>query len=379
MSEERVGQISPGTTAVTDGKRYSRTKLLLGLASASVSFLVVATILVSGYARTLKAWAISLWPNEYGSAVLFLAALGVIDSVATLPISFFSSYTVEHRYNLSNQTLGRWTRERLKGILVGAPFMLAVVVVLYYCLKEYGNWWWLPVSIVLTVFSVVLARIVPTFIMPLFYKFRPLEEGPLKERITTLCTHAGVRISGIFSFDMSKNTKKANAGFTGIGASKRIIIGDTLLKDFSGEEIETVFAHELGHYKHRHLLIGMVVGSVSTFAGLYITSKLYAASLGWFGFTEITDIAALPLLGVWLSLFGVVTAPLGNMLSRKHEREADAFAVFTTRKKDAFLSALRKLATMNLADPAPHPVVEFLFYSHPSISRRLAMVESLKV
>jgi STE24 endopeptidase len=350
---------------------------MLGIASSVLSFIVVLAIVTTGLSRELSTWALALATNEYLALLLFLAAVGIVESVVTLPLGFYSSYIIEHRYGLSNQTLGRWAWERLKALLVAAPLMAIVAVVLFYCLKTYGMGWWLPVAIVLTMFSIILARIVPTYIMPLFYKFTPIENGSLKERITALCRNAGVRIEGIFSFDMSKNTKKANAGFTGIGKAKRIILGDTLLKEFTEEEIETVFAHELGHYKHKHLLIGMGVGVLSTFVGLYITARLYAVSLSWFGFSSITDIAALPVLGLWLSIFGLVTSPLGNMLSRKHEREADRYAVQTTGKKMAFVSALRKLAETNLADPEPHPVVEFLFYSHPSIARRIAMVEAI--
>ncbi len=358
-------------------KQYNRTKLTIGIASSILSFVVVLALVVSGFSGYLRDWALARSQNEYASLIVFLVGIGIIESLVSLPLSFYSGYTIEHRYHLSNQTLGRWAWERMKGLLVGAPFMVIVVFVLYYCLKMYGEWWWLPVSIALTFFSIVLARIVPTFIMPLFYKFTPIEDGSLKERIAQLCENAGVRVEGIFSFNMSKNTKKANAGFTGIGKSKRIILGDTLIREFSEDEIETVFAHELGHYKHRHIVIGIIVGIVSTFAGLFVTSKLYGASLAWFGFDSITDLAALPLLGVWLSLFGLVTSPLGNMLSRKHEREADRYAVRTTNNKNAFVSALNKLAAMNLSDPEPHPLIEFLFYSHPSIARRTALVQAI--
>lgn len=358
-------------------KQYNRTKLIIGIASGILSFLLMLAIVTFGYSQAIAEQAHALSTNSYIALLLFVVGIGLIESVVTSPLGFYSSYVLEHRYNLSNQTLGKWAWERLKGMLVGAPFMVVVVFVLYYCLQTYGNNWWLPVSIALTFFSIVLARIVPTFIMPLFYTFTPIEEGSLRERITTLCNEAGVHIKGIFAFNMSKNTKKANAGFTGIGKSKRIILGDTLMQEFSEDEIATVFAHELGHYKHKHIIIGIVVGIVSTFVGLFVASKLYSVSLGWFGFTAITDLAALPLLGLWLSLFGLVTSPLGNILSRKHEREADRYAVTTTRDASAFISALQKLATMNLADPEPHPLVEFLFYSHPSILRRIAFVESL--
>lgn len=358
-------------------KRYNRIKLALGIVSSVLSFVVVLLIVVAGVSRDIAAWALENTPNEYLALLAFVAAIGIIESGVTLPLGFYSSYIIEHRYRLSNQTLGRWAWERLKAMLVASPLVAIVTVVLYYCLTTYGAWWWLPVALVLTFFSIVLARIVPTFIMPLFYTFTPLDNGSLRDRIAKLCENAGVRFEGIFVFDMSKNTKKANAGFTGIGQAKRIILGDTLVKEFTEDEIETVFAHELGHYKHKHILVGIGVGIVSTFVGLFVTARLYEWSLAWFGFSSIAELAALPLLGLWLSVFGLVTSPLGNMLSRKHEREADRYAVQTTGKKDAFVSALRKLAATNLADPEPHPLVEFLFYSHPSIARRIAVVESL--
>jgi STE24 endopeptidase len=221
----------------------------------------------------------------------------------------------------------------------------------------------------------VLVRIAPVLIMPLFYRFTPLVDGTLKERILRLCESAGVRVEGIFSFNLSKNTRKANAAFTGIGRSRRIILGDTLVRNFSEEEIETVFAHELGHYRFGHIRAGIVTGTLSTFAGLYIASRLYEWSAAALHFPSMTDLAALPLLAIWLSLFGLLTSPLGNMISRHHERQADAYAVHTTGKRDAFVAALRKLSDMNLADPAPHPLVEFLFYSHPPIAKRIRALE----
>jgi STE24 endopeptidase len=190
----------------------------------------------------------------------------------------------------------------------------------------------------------------------------------------TLCRDAGVRVEGIFSFNLSKNTRKANAAFTGIGRSRRIILGDTLLDNFSEEEIETVFAHELGHYRFSHVRAGILAGTVSTFAGLFVASLMYETSAAAFGFSSPAAIGALPLLAIWLSLFGLFTAPIGNMLSRRHERQADAYAVRTTGKREAFASALRKLGAMNLADPAPHPFVVFMFYSHPPLAQRIRAI-----
>ncbi len=369
--------VSPFPSTPETAKLYSRIKLRLGIASSVCSFIALVLFVAFGWSRDVATIALSISPNDYIAVIVFVMLTGLLGMCVSFPFGFYSGYVIEHRYGLSNQTLGRWAWERLKGSLIAAPLMIAVLLILYYCLNTYGNMWWLPVSIALTFFSVILARFAPIVIMPLFYTFTPIPDGSLKNRILALCEKAGVRIEGIFSFNMSKNTRKANAAFTGIGRAKRIILGDTLLKEFTEEEIEAVFAHELGHYTHRHILIGMIVSFISTFVGLYLASQLYAASLQWLGYSAITEIAALPLLALWLSVFGLVTSPLGNMLSRHHERQADRYAARSAGSAQAFVSALRKLATTNLADPEPHPLIEFLFYSHPSIAKRIRMVEAL--
>jgi STE24 endopeptidase len=231
---------------------------------------------------------------------------------------------------------------------------------------------------VLTVLSVILARLGPVIILPLFYRVVPLPEGSLKERLLSLCTRSGLPVQGVFSFNLSKNTKKANAGFTGIGKARRIILGDTLVREFTDEEVETVFAHELGHQRRHHIAIGIAAGTVSTFTGLFLTSVLYGRSLAALGFRAPADLAALPLLAVWLAVYGLLTMPAENLLSRRHEYEADVYAVAATGKPEAFVSALNKLARMNLADREPHPLIEFLLYSHPSIGKRIRRAEQLQ-
>jgi STE24 endopeptidase len=357
-------------------KAYNRTKLIAGVSSSIISFLVLVLLVWLELTRHIADWAWAIGSHRYLALLLFTAIVGLLQAFTTLPISFYSGYIVEHRYSLSNQSLGQWAWERLKGSLVGLPLVAVVLIIIYYCMETYGDGWWLPVSILLSFVSVLLARIAPVLFMPLFYKFDPLPDGPLKERIIRLCATAGLTFDGIFTFNLSKNTKKANAGFTGIGKSRRIILGDTLVREFSEEEIETVFAHELGHYKHRHIMIGIITGFLTTFIGLFVASRLYAWSIKAFGFDAITDLRALPLLAIWLSLFGLVASPIGNILSRRHERQADAYAVKVTKNGAAFASALRRLATTNLADPEPHPLVEFLFYRHPSIAKRIQLLES---
>ncbi len=358
-------------------KIYNRIKLTTGVSSSVFVFILLLALVLSGWSREMDRFAHAVSSNSFAALLVFVLAIGLLQACVTLPLAFFTGYTVEHRYHLSNQTVGGWFLEQVKGYAVGLPLVLGLLALVYFSLRSLGQWWWLPVATILTLLSVVLARIAPVVILPLFYKFVPLEEGTLKERILNLCTTAGIRINGIFTFNLSKNTKKANAGFAGIGRARRIILADTLVDDFTEEEIETVFAHEMGHYVHRHILQGILAGAASTFISLFLAAQLYQWSVTELGFSSVTQLAALPLLALWLSLLGLVFSPLGNILSRHHERQADTYAVRTTGKRDAFVAALRRLASMNLADPEPHPLVELLFYTHPPMAKRIRFLESL--
>ena len=356
-------------------KRYNKVKLIVSLAGGFVSFAFTLLLLIYGYTLTIEQTAVSYTSNPYGALLIFSALFGTISGAVSFPFSFYSGFILEHRYNLSNQSFGQWVWEHAKGLLVSIPLLAPLAVLVYYFLITFGALWWLPVAVTLFIFSIGLSRIAPIVILPLFYKLTPLEDSPLKSKIQALAKSTSMIVEGIYAFNLSKSTKKANAAFTGIGKSKRILLGDTLLHSFSEAEIETVFAHELGHYFHGHIWKGIMVGTISIFVGLYLTSLAYEATLSLFGFTAITQLAALPLLTVWLGIYSLITSPLGNVLSRKHEFEADRYAVEQTKNTSAFISTMNKLAEMNLADREPHPIVEFLFYSHPSITKRIHAVE----
>lgn len=363
------------TTSASDNKRYNRTKLILSLVSGTVTFVFFVVVVAGGVSMRIESAVLSVTVQPYLALILFAAVIGAMNGIISLPFGFYSGFILEHRYGVSNQTLMQWLWEHFKGVLVSIPIVLPLLLLLYYFLRTYESMWWLPAGMLLFLFSVGLSRIVPVFILPLFYRLTPLQDSPLKERIVAMTRKTNMIVEGIFSFNLSKTTKKANAAFTGIGKSKRILLGDTLIENFSDEEIESVFAHELGHYSHGHIRTGILFGTASIFLGLYLTSLAYTESLQWFGFASADQLAALPLLTVWLGIYSLITSPLGNILSRKHEFEADRYAVKATRNKEAFVSTMNKLAAMNLADRQPHPLVEFLFYSHPSIDKRIRSVE----
>lgn len=359
-------------------KKYAKVHQILSLVETIIFFSVILILLFTGLSKQIQAIALSYTSNNYFALVIFFGIIGIAEGIITFPLGFYSDYIMEHKYNLSNQTLSKYFTEKLKGLLLGILLGIPLLFAFYFILQKFNNQWWLVLGIFMFIVSVVIGRLAPTLIMPIFYKFKPVENENLKERILELCKKTGVKIQGIFTFDMSKNTKKANAAFTGIGKSKRIILGDTLINNFSDSEIETVFAHEVGHYTKRHIVKMMALSTVLTFAGLYITSLLYKASLNYFGFTGISEIAALPLLFLYLSIYSLITSPLSNIQSRKYEWEADTFALNTTKDKNSFISAMEKLADQNLADKTPNKIIEFLFHSHPSLEKRINFAKNFK-
>lgn len=362
-----------------DSKRYNNIKLGISISESVVTFILLFLFVFLGYSSNLETIIRDYVSNDYLVFLVFTIITGASLSIIFFPISFYSSYILEHKYNLSNQTILKWAWENIKGMLVGSVIGFPILLLFLYALISFGDLWWLPFSILMFVISVVLAQIVPVIILPIFYKVTPLEMDELKDKIIALAKDTGMKIDNVFKFDMSKNTKKANAAFTGLGKTKRIILGDTLLENFTTDEIETVLAHEFGHYKYRHITKNIVISTFTSFLTFYLMAVLYSTSLEWFGFDSITAISAMPILVLWAMVIGLFQTPLSNMLSRKFEYEADEYAVKSTNKKDVFVNTLEKLTDQNLGDKEPHPFVEWFFYSHPSISNRKAHLLSVNV
>lgn len=358
-----------------DSKKYNNIKLAVGIFDGILTFILIFLFVSAGLSKSLASYLSLFIDNQYLVFIAFTAFTGLALAIIFLPLSFYSSYILEHKYNLSNQTIIKWVWENLKGVLLSAIIGLPLLVFFFFVINKYEAMWWLPLAIGLFFFSVILARLVPTLILPIFYKVVPLENESLKQKIESLAINAGLRVKNIYSFNMSKNTKKANAAFTGLGKTKRILLGDTLLDNYSEDEIETVIAHELGHYKRKHIIKNLLIGTFSSFFTLYLISVLYNWSLSWFGFSSINQIAALPILSLWAMLIGLISSPLTNIISRKFEYEADEYAIESTKKVSSFIKVLEKLTEQNLGDNDPHPFVEWFFYSHPSIQHRISAIK----
>ena len=328
-----------------------------------------------GWAKSLAGWLKTFTTNDWLLVLGFLVIFGGIASLLELPLSYYTGFVLPKRFGQSTQDLKGWVMDQLKGLLISAPLGLIVLELVYLALRLTGGWWWLWTGAGMLVFSVILSNLAPILIMPLFNKFVPLgdEHAELAERLMKLAERAHTKVRGVFKYDMSKRTKAANAALTGIGNTRRIVLGDTLINEFSPDEIETVLAHELGHHVHKDIPILMAFGTVMTLGGLYLASLALHWAAGYFGFSGPADIAGLPALGLVLGAFGLLTQPLDNAISRWRERLADEYSLQTTGKAQAFASAFVRLANQNLGEVEPEKWVVFMFYDHPPLGERIKM------
>ncbi|MCI0448917.1 MAG: M48 family metallopeptidase [Chlorobi bacterium] len=355
-------------------KKYEKIKLTISITEGILSFILLALFVVFGYSKKLEILVFQFTSNSYMALIYFGLIIGAVSSVLSFPVDYYFGFKLEHRFGLSNLTFIVWLKEKFKAALVGIVIGVPIVFLFYWLISSYENWW-LYLAFIVLGYSVVLAQVAPVLILPVFYKIKPIENENLKEIITKLCGKAGFRTKGVFTFNMSRLTKKANAAFTGLGRTKRIILSDTLIEKFTGDEIESVFAHELGHYKKGHIKKSILYSVFSTFIGLFLISQIYGFLLPKFGYQNPWEIGALPLLALIASVLGFITGPLGSAISKKFEFEADRFAIDTVMNFASFKSAMEKLAEQNLADDEPNKLVEFWFHSHPSIKRRIQMAE----
>jgi len=361
-------------------KQYARTRRRLWLVDTIFSTIYFLAWLIFGWSIALREQLSNITTNEWLLVPLFVAVFGGIFFALNLPLGYYSGFVLPHRFGQSNQTLKDWIVDQIKGLAVGAPLGLILLELLYLALRVTGDLWWLWAAGGLLVFNVLLINLAPILIMPLFNKFIPLgdEHKDLADRLLKLAKQANTKVRGVFKFDMSKRTKSANAALTGIGNTRRIILGDTLINEFSADEIETVLAHELGHHVHRDIPVLVTFGILSATLGLYLASLGLNWAIGAFGFSSPADVAALPALALIFGIYDFLTMPLNNAISRWRENLADDYALQATGKNEAFASGFTRLANQNLGEVDPEKWVVFMFYSHPPLGERIAKARNWK-
>ena len=313
--------------------------------------------------------------GRYLVAGAYFVALMLFYQLITLPVSVYGGYVLPKRYQLSTQTLGGWLSDNAKGTALGLAFGLAGVEVVYLLLANAPGSWWLWAAAAVLLFTVVLANLAPVLILPLFYKLRPLEDEELARRLSALAERAGTRVRGVYTMDLSRRTTAANAALMGLGNTRRIVLGDTLLAHYPPDEIESILAHELGHHVHRDIPRGIVGQTAIILLSFWLADWVLRWGVHQLGLNGLADPAGLPLLGLVIGLVGLVAMPLSNGFTRWMETEADRYALQSTGKPQAFADAMTRLANQNLADVDPPRWVEVILYTHPSIGRRLALAE----
>jgi len=361
------------TTDSPDARRYNRIHRWLGIADFILGFGLLIVVLLTGWTGALRDIAYGTAYQNYTLAVFFyVLMLMVIGKLLGAGLDYYS-FRLEHRYHLSNQSLTAWLLDEAKGFLVGLVLGGIVVELLYSILRHFPQRWWLVSWAVFLGLFVLLAQLAPVILFPIFYKFEPLDNEDLKQRLVHLGERAGTRVRGVYKWNLSEKSKKANAALTGLGSTRRIILADTLLNNFSPDEIEAVLAHELGHHVHRHILKSIGMQAATTFVGFWAANwVLHYAVDRLHMFETLSDFANLPLLVLVSTVLSVLLLPALNAYSRYNERQADRYAFESIANVDPFISSMNKLAEQNLAERSPSKWVEWLFHSHPAISRRVA-------
>jgi STE24 endopeptidase len=358
-------------------KEYARTRRRLSYITMAIGVVGIIILLFTNLGIWLgdQLQALS-WQPVAGWFPLQILAYFLILMLAyeiiTAPIAYYSGFVLPHRYGLSTMSLRSWLADLFKGLALSLVLEILVLEFVYLLLAVQPQTWWLWVALAMLFFSVVMANLAPVLIFPIFYKFTPLPEGDLTKRLLALAQRAHTRVRGVFTMQMSNKTTAANAALMGLGNTRRIVIGDTMLDRYTPDEIEVVLAHELGHHVHHDIWKLIISQSILTLGGLYLVNVvLHWAVDTQHIYTSLADPATIPLLLALMGAFSLIIMPIGNGLSRSIEYQADEYALQSTKMVEPFKSAMTRLANQNLSDVEPSPIIEFLFHDHPSVNKRL--------
>jgi STE24 endopeptidase len=364
--------------------RYQRLKRRAGIASLVWTVALLVGLLLSGLGVTFRVAAESLASSAGASGashaattvLFYVGLLFGLNEVGSLPIAFYSDYLLERRYGLATGGLGGWVADQAKAFAVGIVLGGAAVSVIYFFIRQSPARWWLTAGAVFAALVVGLVSLAPVVILPLFYRVKPLEREALRVRLLALAERAGARVLGAYEWGLGDRTRKANAALAGLGGTRRILVSDTMLAEYSDEEIEVVLAHELAHHVHGDIWKGVLFETGLIVAGFYLAARLLERSVTAAGLRGVTDVAGLPLLLLAAGAVSLVMLPVAHAMSRAYERNADRFALHLTKNPAAFISAMRRLAAQNLAEEHPSRIVQWLFCSHPPIRERIASAET---
>lgn len=354
--------------------KYSRIKY--GLIIGETGFFLAFCFLwqASGFSARLGFAINSLagTANPLVAGPVYLLFFFFVYYILVFPLVFYHTFLLEHQFGLSKETVKSWFLDQVKAGLLSYAVSAGCLVAFYWVLDAYPDAWWACMAAGWIVFNLALAYLVSVIIVPLFFKYTKFPEGSLRTRIAELAQKMGIRILDIYHIDFSKRTTKANAALIGLGATKRVVLSDTIQKVYTDDEIVVISAHEFAHSRSGHVMKLMLLSACISAGFFYLVFKTYPATMAFWGLPFLADPASIPVICLYLSLLGMVSQPAVNALCRRFESEADKAAIQATGLTAAFISAMEKLADQNLSDRDPPAVLVWLFYSHPPVSERIA-------
>ena len=357
--------------------RYHRLRRRAIVASTAAAAAWLLLLLYSGSAVGLAHWAdtqgtrLALPLRRAIPIVLFVGVIAFGRELIVLPFSVYRTFVLERRYGLSSEPIGAWMKDHLKAVLLGLFLTILAAAAVSASVQVTRTWWWALAAAMFALAGVGIARLAPVVVMPLFYRFQPLDREGLRDRLLTLCRRAGVAVLGAFEWGLGAKTTRANAALVGLGKTRRILLSDTLLEDFTDDEIEVILAHEIAHHVHRDIWSALAVESLMLVAALLAAHLAVARWGALFGILDPAELSALPLIALVAGAVSLLLTPIGHAWSRRHERRADRFALTLTEQPAAFISAMRRLGAQNLADERPSAATFWFFPTHPTIEERI--------
>ncbi|NNE90425.1 MAG: M48 family metallopeptidase [Verrucomicrobiales bacterium] len=354
-------------------QEYTRSRAVFGVAESVFSLVLFFVFWWLGGFGWLDSWVRGFNQGPIMSGLIFIGVLYVAFSLVTMPFQIYSIFGIEEKFGFNKMSFGLYLADQAKGYLLAAVIglpILALILWIFQAVPHAWLWGWGAT----TAFSLLLAYVAPTLILPLFNKFEPLEDGELKSEIHAMAEKCDYPLKEVTQMDGSKRSTKSNAFFTGFGNNKRIALFDTLIAKHTVPELVAVLAHEIGHFKKRHIVKGMVISILTTGVLFFLLGRMMEnrSLFDAFGVEQTSVYVSLVLFGILMQPFGQILGVAGNALSRKHEFEADAYAAKVTGEPDAMISALKTLSKDNLSNLTPHPAYVFLNYTHPPVPERIA-------
>ncbi len=345
--------------------------------SKVISDILLLVFIVSGFFLVLNHYVMHLVSGYIWPGVIFFLAFGLIFFVLDLPFDFYETFVIEEKYGFNKSDTRTWIIDNVKSGLISIILVVAILAPLLWIIQAFPNYWWFLGFAVVALMQLVLVILYPIIIAPIFNKFEPLKDQVLADEVNALVRDLGMKASGIFQMDAGRRSTHSNAYFTGLGKTKRVVLFDTLIQSHGHDEILSVLAHEIGHYKLKHIIKSYVVAQLSMLAGFFLTFHI----MNWnsfyetFGFGASQSYIGLFIIGIFGKRIGYFLRPLYMSLSRKFEKQADEFAVNARLNPAPFILSLKKLAADNLSNLNPHPLYVWFNYSHPPVLERINYLE----